>query len=345
MSVNDAMNELVRRLGDDAALRARAHEGCAEAQRRHGLILGIIEVALSAAIGTTVVIAAVQNTQSHSLVYMGLGFVLIAQPLIARLGAFFNNPVHVDRHTRSSVAFYELNRTIALHLADPESSSLEKLKRLVDRANRDFAAVSATAIPLTLRSLRNAQERLAEERRLEAQLRYGTPQAAPAVRPWKKAQSFLSMLMLPAIATTVIPFLIISSLSPHQKLAAIAVVFALALVFGSSWQLSDTERAEQRPWSNLLGRIGTPITVGVIMIIGTEMLLVLMSEPGHMSDRVQAVYDFTRMRAGWVKAGVLGLYAVAVALLISKWERRWKHVQMRSVVGRPGESLPAKGQA
>jgi hypothetical protein len=336
------MNRLARRLGDEAALRARAHQMCAESHRQRGTMLGVVEVMLSAAIGTSVVLGAMQKQGAQPGVYIGLGIVLILQPLISRMHAYLNNPVHVDRHNRSSAAFYALNRSIGFQLADPDSTSAEKLKRLVEKANREFTEISAAGIPLTVQALRKAHARLAEERRLEAALHHSRPelqsvQPAPAWLP--KLRRFAAVAFLPLIATTAVPYLIVtSSLSPHGKLAAIAVAFALALVLGSSWQLTSTAAGDRKTWPGLLARVRKPMTVGVVLIMTAEMLLLVMSQVQHFSGLLEDVYAFSLTRSAWIKAGLLGIYALVISLIISRQESRFR---LGGGLGSGGEPIRA----
>lgn len=328
MTAIDAMRELARRLGQDAALRARAHEVSAESHRKRGMILNVVEIVLSAAVGTTIVAAAMSHGESRSVLYLGLGFIVIAQPLIARLNAFLSNPVHVERHNRSSAAYYALNRLIALQLVDPDTTTADKLRRLVDKVNREFSEISAAGIPLTLRALHRARVRMIDESRLEQQaLLRGAEEVAPVqpVWQWDAVRRFVGVLVLPLLATTAVPFLIISSaLSPQGKIAAIAVAFALALVFSSSWRVTADHVAGAKDlWSGLLTRLRKPMTIGVVLILGSEMLLLMMSELQHVSDPWKHVYVFTREWSGWIKAGLLSIYAVIVTYLISRQESVW----------------------
>jgi hypothetical protein len=346
MSAADAMNRLARRLGDEAALRARAHQMCAESHRQRGTILGVVEVMLSAAIGTTVVLGAMQKQGTQPIIYIGLGIVLIVQPLISRLHAYLNNPVQVDRHNRSSAAFYALNRSIGFQLADTDSASAEKLKRLVEKANREFTEVSAAGIPLTVQALRRAHTRLTEERRLEAALHHSRPElqsAQPAAAILPKLRRFAEVAFLPLIATTAIPYLIVtSSLSPHGKLAAIAVAFALALVFGSSWQLSIASVGDPKTWPGLLARVRRPMTVGVVLIMAAEMLLLVMSEVQHFSGLLERVYAFTVDRSAWIKAGLLGIYALVISWIISRQESRFRLGRGESMRPPTGGPIPVR---
>jgi hypothetical protein len=331
------MQKLARQLGDDAALRARAHEASVESIRKRGVVLGILEALLSTSVGATVVVAALRNEGAHSMIYVGLGFVLIAQPLIARLSTYLNNPVQADRHTQSSAAFYALNRTIALHLLDPEASTPDKLKRLVDKVNREFSEASANALPLTLACLRTARVRLGEERKLEAELR--NPQTVRVARTdtWDRTRRWVGVALLPLIATTLVPYLIVSSsLTAHGKLAAIAVAFALALVLGSSWHFTATSAA-QTPWSTLLAKISKPMTIGVVLILGSEMLLVLMGELQHLSASLRELHAFAQQWSGMLKAGLLALYAVIVSWLISKQENLWNLERGRAALAHSSE--------
>lgn len=345
MSAADAMNRLARRLGDEAALRARAHQMCAESHRKRGTILGVVEVTLSAAIGTSVVLAAMEKEGNRPIVFVALGIVLIVQPLIARLHGYLNNPVQVDRHNRSSAAFYALNRSIGFQLADSDSSSAEKLKRLVEKANREFTEVSAAGIPLSVQALRRAHTRLTEERRLESALHHPraevqTVQPAP-IGP--KLRRFASAAVLPLVATTAVPYLIVtSSLSPHGKLAAIAVAFALALVLGSSWQLTSASMGYFKAWPGILARVRKPMTLAVVLIMAAEMLLLVMSEVKHFSGLLQDVYAFTASRSAWIKGGLLGIYALVISLLISRQESRFGFGGKDSARVPSGEPIAAR---
>lgn len=61
-----------------------------------------------------------------------------------------------------------------------------------------------------------------------------------------------------------------------------------------------------------------------MLVPGAEMVLLLTSELQDAANPWYRFHDFTRPYSGWIKAGLLSVYALIVTYLISRQESLWE---------------------